>query len=401
MRVLLTNHFPLEGSGSGIYTQNVARELTHKGHDAIVIAPGHEAHSGFPFEVHTILFSPDDPIQDDSSRLPFNFPCFTTHPLSTTTYGDLSAEQRQAYVDAFVHATTQVVADFKPDVIHAQHLWVSGYAAHTTGLPYVATAHGTDLMGIRKYKEWKAIALEGAQHAAAIIVISKQVAEDTLSLYDIPAGNIRLVMNGFDESIFRVQTVVKDKILSSYGITGEFEYVVSFVGKLTDFKGVDVLLNAAAIYEQDLGRVLTLIVGDGELRGDLEAQAQRLRLMGVHFLGHQPQPGVAKIYNLADVSTVPSRVEPFGLVAIEAMACGTPVVATNEGGLPDFIHDGVGVLVDVDDAERLAEAIMAEIRSDAKARKGPDAARYALEGFSWSTQVDKMIAVYEECFKQP
>jgi glycosyltransferase involved in cell wall biosynthesis len=401
MRVLLTNHFPLEGSGSGIYTQNVARELTHKGHDAIVIAPGHEAHSGFPFEVHTILFSPDDPIQDDSSRLPFNFPCFTTHPLSTTTYGDLSAEQRQAYVDAFVHATTQVVADFKPDVIHAQHLWVSGYAAHTTGLPYVATAHGTDLMGIRKYKEWKAIALEGAQHAAAIIVISKQVAEDTLSLYDIPAGNIRLVMNGFDESIFRVQTVVKDKILSSYGITGEFEYVVSFVGKLTDFKGVDVLLNAAAIYEQDLGRVLTLIVGDGELRGDLEAQAQRLRLMGVHFLGHQPQPGVAKIYNLADVSTVPSRVEPFGLVAIEAMACGTPVVATNEGGLPDFIHDGVGVLVDVDDAERLAEAIMAEIRSDAKARKGPDAARYALEGFSWSTQVDKMIAVYEESFKQP
>jgi glycosyltransferase involved in cell wall biosynthesis len=377
MRVLLTNHFPLEGSGSGIYTQNVARELTHKGHDAIVIAPGHEAHSGFPFEVHTILFSPDDPIQDDSSRLPFNFPCFTTHPLSTTTYGDLSAEQRQAYV------------------------WVSGYAAHTTGLPYVATAHGTDLMGIRKYKEWKAIALEGAQHAAAIIVISKQVAEDTLSLYDIPAGNIRLVMNGFDESIFRVQTVVQDKILSSYGITGEFEYVVSFVGKLTDFKGVDVLLNAAAIYEQDLGRVLTLIVGDGELRGDLEAQAQRLRLMGVHFLGHQPQPGVAKIYNLADVSTVPSRVEPFGLVAIEAMACGTPVVATNEGGLPDFIHDGVGVLVDVDDAERLAEAIMAEIRSDAKARKGPDAARYALEGFSWSTQVDKMIAVYEESFKQP
>lgn len=396
MRVLLTNHFPLEGSGSGIYTQNVARELTHKGHEAIVIAPGHDAHTGFPFEVRTILFSPDEGISDDASRLPFNFPCFTTHPLSTNTYGDLSTEQRQAYVDAFVHATSELVGDWKPDIIHAQHLWVSGYAAHTTKLPYVATAHGTDLMGMRKYKEWQAIALEGALHAAAIIVISKQVAEDTLTLYGIPNEIIRLVMNGFDESIFRVQPIVREEILASYGISGEFDYVVSFVGKLTDFKGVDVLLDAAAIYERNLGRVLTLIVGDGELRGDLETQTQQLGLRGVHFLGHQSQPDVAKIYNLADISTVPSRVEPFGLVAVEAMACGTPVVATNEGGLPDFIHDGVGVLVDVDDAERLAEAIMVEVRSDAKARKGPNAAQYALEGFSWSTQVDKMIAVYEE-----
>ena len=401
MRVLLTNHFPLEGSGSGIYTQNVARELTKKGHEAFVIAPGHEAHSGYPFEVRTILFTPDDGVLDDPGRLPFNFPCFTTHPLSTTTYGDLSAEQRQAYVDAFVETTMETVADWKPDVIHAQHLWVSGYAAHATKVPYVATAHGTDLMGMRKYEQWRAIALEGAKHAAAIIVISKQVAEDTLSLYGSPAEQIRLIMNGFDESIFRVQPVIQAEILMSHGITGEYEHVISFVGKLTDFKGIDVLLDAAAIYERDLGNVLTLIVGDGELREDLETQAQELGLKGVHFLGHQPQPDVAKIYNLADVSTVPSRVEPFGLVAVEAMACGTPVVATNEGGLPDFIHDGVGVLVDVDDVEGLAGAIITEIGSSAKTRKGPAAAQYALDGFSWSTQVDKMIAVYEEAQKKP
>jgi glycosyltransferase involved in cell wall biosynthesis len=400
MRILLTNHFPLEGSGSGIYTQNVARELTKKGHEAFVIAPGHEEHSRYPFGVRTILFSPKGAIQGKSSRLPFNFPCFTTHPLSTTTYGDLSADQRQSYIDAFCQATAEVVTDWKPDVIHAQHLWVSGYAAHATTVPYVATAHGTDLMGMRKYEEWQAIALEGAKYAAAIIVISKQVAKDTLSLYDTPAEHIRLIMNGFDESIFRVQPVIQAEILTSFGITGEFEHVISFVGKLTNFKGVDVLLDAAAIYERDLGRVLTLIVGDGELREDLETQAQELGLKGVHFLGHQPQPIVAKIYNLADVSTVPSRVEPFGLVAVEAMACGTPVVATNEGGLPDFIHDGVGVLVDVDDAEGLAGAIMAEIGAGAKARKGPGAAQYALEGFSWSTQVDKMTAVYEEALKK-
>ena len=63
------------------------------------------------------------------------------------------------------------------------------------------------------------------------------------------------------------------------------------------------------------------------------------------------------IYNIADVSCVPSRREPFGLVAAEAMACGTPVIATNEGGLPDFINEKVGILVPVDDSEKLALAV--------------------------------------------
>lgn len=396
MRVLLTNHFPLQGSGSGIYTQNVAREITRKGHDAFVIAPGHEAHTGYPFAVRTILFTPDERSREDGARLPFNFPCFTTHPLSSNTYGDLSADQRQAYIDAFCQATAEAVLEWNPDLIHAQHLWVSGYAAHAAGMPYVATAHGTDLMGMRKYEAWRPIAHEGARHAAAIIVISKQVAEDTLSIFGLPQEQLRLIMNGFDESIFRVHPEKREAVLANFGIEGAYRYIVSFVGKLTDFKGVDVLLDAAAIYERELGDVLTLIVGDGELRDALEAQAAQLGLQGVHFLGHRVQPEVARVYNLADVSTVPSRVEPFGLVAVEAMACGTPVVATNEGGLPDFIHDGVGALVDVDDPEGLATAVMTELRSASKGGKGPFASQYALDHFSWSSQVDKMIAVYEE-----
>jgi len=400
MRVLLTNHFPLEGSGSGIYTQNVARELTLKGHDALVITPAHEEQIGFPFDVRSILFMPDGPVDDEAKRLPFNFPCFTTHPLSSTTYGDLSSDQRQAYVEAFCTATAKVVAEWKPDIIHAQHLWVTGYAAHATHMLYVATAHGTDLMGMRKYPHWRTFALEGAYHAFAIIAISNQVAEDTQQLYSVAPDRIRLIMNGFNEAIFRVLPVDREEILAGYGIKGKFQHIVSFVGKLTDFKGVDVLLDAAAIYENELEDILTLIVGDGELRQTLEEQSQRLGLKGVHFLGHQTQPNVAKIYNLADISTVPSRVEPFGLVAVEAMACGTPVVATNEGGLPDFIHDDVGVLVNVGDSGGLAAAIISEMRSGAKKRKGPLAAKYALEGFSWSIQVDKMIAVYDEAVQR-
>jgi len=396
IRVLLVNHFPLEGSGSGIYTQNVARELTKKGHEALVITPAHDEQSGYPFKVITILFSPENTPKGDSGRLPFNFPCFTTHPLSTTTFADRSYDQRLDYVDAYRRTTIKAVMEWKPDIIHAQHLWVTAYVAHDTSVPYVVTAHGTDLMGMRKYKPWQDIALEGSSHASAIIAISKQVTEDAISLYHISPERIRLIMNGFDESIFHVMPVKRSQILAEHDIYDDFDTVISFVGKLTEFKGVDVLLDAAAIYEKSLPRVLTLIIGDGELREVLKAQTKKLGLKGIYFMGHQSQMDVAKIFNIADISIVPSRVEPFGLVALEAMACGTSVVTTNEGGLPDFVNEHVGVLVEVDNAQALAAAIISEISLGAKKHKGPYAANYALKHFSWGEKVDQMIELYDE-----
>ncbi|HEY44400.1 MAG TPA: glycosyltransferase family 4 protein [Anaerolineae bacterium] len=399
MRVLIPNHFPLEGSGSGIYTQNVARELANKGHEALTITPGHDEQTGFPFEVRTILFSPDEG-HTSPERLPFNFPCFTTHPLSTTTFADLDNAQRETYIEAFRSAMDFAVSEWKPDVIHAQHLWVTSYVAKLTGLPYVVTAHGTDLMGFRKYDAWRPVALEGALSAGAIIAVSQQVARDTIELYGVREEQVHLVWNGFDQDIFHVMSVDQSEVLTQHGLPPDPEYVISFVGKLTHFKGVDVLLDAAVSYERELGEVFTLIVGDGELRKNLEEHAERLGLRGVYFLGHQTQPEVAKIFNLADVSVVPSRVEPFGLVAVEALACGIPVVATNEGGLPDFIDERVGALVDVGDHDQLAEKIVNEVKGDAKAMKGPFAAEYALNGFSWASQVDKMISIYEEAYTQ-
>jgi glycosyltransferase involved in cell wall biosynthesis len=396
MRVLIPNHFPLEGSGSGIYTQNVARELVSKGYEALAITPGHDEQTGFPFEVHTILFSPDEGGNSKIERLPFNFPCFTTHPLSTTTFADLDDAQRGTYIKAFCTAIDSAVFKWQPDVIHAQHLWVTPYAARLTDIPYVVTAHGTDLMGFRKYGEWKSVALEGAHGAGTIIAVSKQVARDTIELYGIKDEQVSLVWNGFNQGIFRVMSVDRNEVLSLHDLPSDPKHIVSFVGKLTHFKGVDVLLDAAVTYERELGKVFTLIVGDGELRSELEGQAERLGLCGVYFLGHQAQSEVAKIFDIADVSVVPSRVEPFGLVAIEAMACGTPVVATNEGGLPDFVDNRVGALVDVDDPDQLAAKIIDEVKGEAKAVKGSWIAEFAHKGFSWASQVDKMIAIYEK-----
>jgi len=136
MKILMPNHFPLQGSGSGIYTLNVAGELVKAGHEVLVIVPDHTETTGYPFPVKTILFSDGE---NEDAELDFNFPCFTTHPRSTTTFYDLSDEQLAAYVEAWQHAIDEAIAEFQPDVIHAHHVWVTPYVADLTGLPYIAT----------------------------------------------------------------------------------------------------------------------------------------------------------------------------------------------------------------------------------------------------------------------
>ncbi len=175
------------------------------------------------------------------------------------------------------------------------------------------------------------------------------------------------------------------------------EYIVFFAGKLAHFKGVDVLLKAAKIYENQLnGSVMTLIAGNGILYDELVELKNTLGLKNTFFLGHINQLQLVDLYNIADVSTVPSRSEPFGLVAIEALACGTPVVGTNQGGLPDFIIKDVGTLVKVEDDIDLAKAIINElIRNDKKERR-KQAYKYALNNFSLKNNIREVEKVYEE-----
>ncbi|MBN2795421.1 MAG: glycosyltransferase family 4 protein [Clostridia bacterium] len=397
MRILILNHFPLEGSGSGIYTKNLARELSEMGHDVKVVFPEIESVSFDAFETRVIMFKGPE---TQAPEIDYNFPCFTSHPRSINTYYDLSQEQLEAYVDKFVEVTKEEVETFKPDVIHAQHLWITPYAASLTGVPYIVTAHGTDLKGFVKDKRYHKYALEGAKKAKKIITISEQVDEEVTALYGVEKERKVLVLNGYDENLFKVKPLKRSEILSDFNIFEEPDYIVSFAGKLTHFKGVDVLLKAAKIYERAIdGNVLTLIAGNGELYEELHTLKEQLHLQHVRFLGHVNQNQLVDLYNIADVSTVPSRTEPFGLVAIEALACGTPVVGTNQGGLPDFLIPEVGTLVPVDDDIALADAIVKEIKTADKEKRANEAAAYALKNFSWKKSIGVVAELYESVMK--
>lgn len=394
MKILLVNHFPLEGSGSGVYTKNLAKALVQFGHEVKVIYPEHEKKDYEGFQSRVILFKGPHTLNPE---MPFNFPCFTSHPRSNTTYYELSDEQMKLYIDKYVEVVQEEVDIFKPDLIHAQHLWITPYAAMLTGVPYVITAHGTDLKGFVKDDRYHSFAIEAAAHAEKIITISKQVDSETKQLYHVPDEKRSIILNGYDESLFKPVAFDKGQILEEFEVGDEADCIVAFAGKLTHFKGVDVLLKAAKHYEaSSCGRVTTLIAGNGELYGELMRMKVELDLNRVHFLGHVNQETLVKMYNIADVSVVPSRTEPFGLVAIEALACGTPVVGTNQGGLPDFIDAKVGRLVAVEDDLDLADAIMAELSHKEKAARGAYCAEYAVKGFSLEHSIKVVETLYKE-----
>jgi glycosyltransferase involved in cell wall biosynthesis len=390
----MINHFPLEGSGSGVYTKNLAKELTTRGHKVKVVFPENTKVPSEEFEIRPIFF---DGAKKIDYEIDYNFPCFTSHPRSNNTFYRLDDGQIRKYIDTFIKAIKEEVEKFKPDIIHAQHLWIAPYAAAKTDIPYVITAHGTDIKGFKKDSRYHPYAIEGARKAKKVITISRQVDEDVKELYKVEENRRKIIMNGYDEELFIPKNVDKMKVLKEFNINVVPDYIVSFAGKLTHFKGVDVLIKAAKMYSDALNKnVVTLIAGNGELYNELRRLKESLNLSKVFFLGHVSQQTLVDIYNISDVNVVPSRMEPFGLVAVEALACGTPVVGTNQGGLVDFINDEVGSLVDVDDDIELYKAIIKELTRKDKEERSKKAHRYAAENFSWKRTVDKVEKLYKE-----
>ncbi len=397
MKILLINHFPLEGSGSGIYTRNLAEELVNFGNEVMVIYPEHHTTQYEYFKSMPIIFKSDQYNTDDSIDLPFDFPCFTSHPRSVNTFYNLSEKEIELYIEAFRSATQKAIDIFKPDIIHAQHLWLTPYVASLFDIPYVITAHGTDLKGFVKDDRYHKYALVGAEKALKVITISKQVDQEVEALLKVPKEKRSLILNGYNPELFKMKSLTAESVLGKYNIKYKGEKIVFFAGKLAHFKGVDVLLDAAKLYEEVLKNdVVTVIAGNGELYEALIHQKNQLNLLNTHFLGHIYQEELVDLYNVANVSCVPSRTEPFGLVAIEALACGAPVVGTNQGGLPDFITNEVGCLVPVEDAKALSQGICDIVAKNSSREMSEVCQNYAKLNFSRDISIKKVEEMYKQ-----
>lgn len=396
MKILLINHFPLEGSGSGVYTKNIAKSLAKEGNEVCIIMPENTKKYNLVegVKLHPVYFSWEEEIE---GALPFNFPCFTTHPRSTLNFYDLTKEQLELYEEAFRKAIKQEIEEFKPDIIHGQHVWILSSIASEFNIPLVVTAHGTDIMGYQKDDTFHRYANQVIDKCKKVVTISKDSDELVRTSFKNINGKNIIIKNGYDPEVFYPYAYDKEQVLKELGIDKKFDRVVSFVGKLTNFKGVDILLKACAKYENE--DTLTLIAGNGELFKELNELKSDLDLKNVVFLGNKPHEILRKIYNIANVSIVPSRREPFGLVALEAMACGTPVIGTNQGGIPDFLKEDVGILVEVENVEELADSIE-KVLNEEKIFDREYVAKYVKEHHSQDALTKDLIEVYKEAIEK-
>lgn len=395
MRILLVNHFPMQGSGSGVYVANIARSLEKRGHKTCIISP--ENTSIFSdigdIKLHPVFFKFEEEIENQQD---FNFPCFDPHPRSSMLFCNMTEEQIEQYKNAFKQAIKQEIEQFKPDIIHSQHIWILSSIAADFGIPVVITSHGSDIMGYNDWKEFHSCAHSAMDKCKKIIAISKYNAEMIKNIFKENSNKVVTILNGYDQNKFYKGIYNRKRVLRKLGINKEYKKVVCFSGRLAQNKGIDILLQAAKIYEKE--DTLTLIAGYGEEYSYLNNLAKELNLKNVVFLGHKDADSLRKIYNISDVCAVPSRQEAFGLVALESIACGTPVVASNQGGIPDFINEDVGILIEKENVEQLADAILKTINKEKKYNSNK-IARYAKNNYKQDLLIDKLIGVYKAARK--
>lgn len=287
------------------------------------------------------------------------------------------------------------------DVVHAHWLLPQGFVATLPPhrVPVVVTAHGGDVFGLRSglMSRAKAVAV---QRAAAVTANSsftearlRDLAPGLGSVARIPMG-VRITPPPPDEV---------DAVRSKHR-RGEGP-LVAFAGRLVEEKGVDDLLEAVALLSGDRPDVTAVVVGDGQDRTALERRAAELGVAGrVTFAGWAPADEVAATLAAADVVAAPSKqapdgwVEAQGLTVVEAMAVGTPVVATRSGGVVDAVVDGeTGLLVDERAPHQLAAAIdRLTTDQELAGRCAAAGRRLATERYSREATAEAFSALFEQ-----
>lgn len=298
---------------------------------------------------------------------------------------------------ALIHRAMDELAERHTDVLHA-HDWLVAYAgtvlADLCSIPLVTTIHATErgrhsgrLPGTRQkfvheVERWL------VSESERIVTCSSFMREQVASSLGADPERLDLIPNEVDLAPFDadVSAPARDR--------GRPELL--FAGRLEYEKGVQTLLEAMPVIRREVEGAVLIIAGNGTYRPELERLALELGLEEVRFVGFVEEDRLRELYRSARVAIVPSLYEPFGLVALEAMASGTPVVASDTGGLREIIADGIsGLCFPPGDAGALAEAAVRVLRDPGLGDRLAAEARSALATRgSWSTAAARTVETY-------
>lgn len=312
-----------------------------------------------------------------------------------------------AWTMALNHALTRaglaVCDEAPPDVVHA-HDWLVAHAAttlkHHLGVPLVATLHATEA---GRHQGWLPGPLNRSIHsvewwltyeARRVIACSGYMRWEVTRLFDLPPDKVDVVPNGVDPRPWQVPPEAVAAARRRWAGDGP---LVVFSGRLVYEKGVQDLLAAVPRLRRRHPGFRLVVAGRGPEEERLRALARRLRLgRAVTFAGFVSDAELAALAAAADCAVVPSRYEPFGLVALEAAAAGTPVVASDAGGLPEFVvHRRTGLTFPAGDPAGLAAAVDDLLAEEVLGRRLAKQARAVLRrDHTWAQVAARTVDVY-------
>jgi starch synthase len=328
-------------------------------------------------------------------------------PPANPALSTLSADLRMAHAAAGA------------SVVHS-HTWYTGMAGHLASMlhavPHVLTAHSLEPM-----RPWKAEQLGGGyqvslwvektavEAADAVIAVSAGMRQDVLSAYPaLDPSRVHVVKNGVDTAVWHpTPPDPEESVLAELGVDPS-RPMVAFVGRITRQKGVPHLIAAAHRFDPSVQLVLCAGAPDTpEIAAEVRTAVDELAATrtGVFWVrDFLPVHEISEILSAATAFVCPSVYEPLGIVNLEAMACGTAVVASDVGGIPEVVDDGVtGTLVHHDPNDPrgfeadLAEAVNALVEDPAKAaRYGAAGRQRCIDEFSWARIAEQTVEIYRK-----
>jgi glycosyltransferase involved in cell wall biosynthesis len=286
----------------------------------------------------------------------------------------------------------------RPDVVWSHYLVPTGTIARGVGrllrVPYVATAHGTDVTNAETSPRLRRLTERVVRDAAAVIAVSDALADRLRALYGPLDGRLHVASAGID--LGRFHDGDREVAAAAVGWDAPHPRFL-FVGNLVDVKNLERLAEAFALVRERTGSGSLAIVGDGPLRPALEARVATLGIEDtVRFTGEVPSADVARWMRGSDVGCLVSKVEGFGLVAVESLACGRPAVLSRTAGAAHVVEDGVtGALCDPGDVESIAAAMQRAAGLEPGPRAVAAAQPYAVE-----REAARVAAILEDAVRR-
>jgi glycosyltransferase involved in cell wall biosynthesis len=381
MRILLANHTPLVGSGSGTYTAMLAQGLKNSGHHVCVLSP---LASQFRLDSDVDMY--------DFNWGERDFPSFTGHPLSFLTYDRLDSNRLRRLLGAWRSAICKIRKEWKPDIAHVQHIWVTAKAASLAGFRPVVTCHGSEISFAVNNPRVVRILMPKTRNIGAVIFVSKYVHQLSECLHEQKAEFKNTLPNPYNDELFYFR-------LRRY--TARRFAHLGFVGRLVSYKNGDQFLECLARLKRASPKIRGTIVGDGPDRRRLLRMVAQLGLVGnVLFTGQLDQRSLRRLYQNFDALLVPSDQEPFGLVVLEAAACGTPVVVAQSGALSELIHPPYISGYESSNVDDMITQVTKVLSRPYDARFGIAASTYVQNKYSLKQYIQRLERIYENVYRK-